>query len=277
MCKVGFFTTTTATSTPTNPYAQLINIFHKNRFNSKFEFKTAILLALYLVLGPFNLYGQKNDVQNWNSAVVDLNFAPFLFELEVDYNRLVSGGPEWREYAIQPSIEFYPNNSFDFYAGVYFSETVQDDINDTKELRPLIGIRWNIIKPEKRIYVKLNVKLEHRFFNSKSGNNNNNSTRLRTRLDFILPITKKSYNEDKDLYAILRSEVFENFKTDIQERFQSTFKQHLGLGYRFNYTWRFDAVYIYQESYNSIEADAPDNTSNVLSFTLKHFIRTKPK
>ncbi|MCK5368915.1 MAG: DUF2490 domain-containing protein [Cyclobacteriaceae bacterium] len=232
------------------------------------SFLVATLILFGVSLGSF---GQNTDFQSWNSVIIDWNISPFLFELELDYNRLLSEGEVWREYAAQPSVEYYPSASIDLFAGVYLTDTKQNDIKDTKEVRPLIGFRWNIIKPEKRVFLRTQCKYEYRFFSS-SEDGKTNAGRLRIRGDLFIPITQKSYNMDKDLYGIVWTETFINFDNDIRERYQSTFRQYLGLGYRFNYNWRLEGQYVYQKSRDSISDEVPDNINNVIFLTLKHYI-----
>jgi len=102
-------------------------------------------LVGFLILFGVNVdsFGQTKDFQSWNSMVIDWNLSPFLVELELDYNSLLSGSEDWSEYAMQPSVEYYPNASIDLFAGVYLTDTKQTATIDTKEVRPLIGFRWN--------------------------------------------------------------------------------------------------------------------------------------
>jgi hypothetical protein len=197
-----------------------------------------ILLALLSWVSGFlqEVRGQTSDFQSWNAIIIDWNFRQsMLLELELDYNRLLSEGPVWREFAAQPSFEYYPSNNFDLFVGVYMTNTKQNDTDDTKELRPLIGFRWNIIKPEKRVFFRFQTKYEYRYFTS-TKDEAKTAGRVRMRLDLFVPITKTSYNEDKDLYGIVWSEIYLNFDNEIKEKYQSTFRQYLGLGYRFSYS-----------------------------------------
>ena len=213
-----------------------------------------------------------NDVQSWNALVTDWNFATnWLAEVELDYNKLLSDGPVWREYAMQPSVEYYPSNNFDLFAGVYLTDTKQNETHDTKEIRPLIGFRWNIIKPEKRVFLRLQTKYEYRYFTS-TEDEPKNAGRLRIRIDLFVPITQKSYNNDKDLYALIWSEAYINFENGIEEKYQSTFRQYLGLGYRFTYRWRFEMTYVFQAARNSISDEEPDTLTSALQLTLKHYL-----
>ena len=111
------------------------------------------LLLIIVYTSSFSAQSQNQDTQLWTAAIFDMNISnTWLAELEVDYNKLLSEGEVWREIATQPSIEYYPNNSIDLFAGVYLTSTKQNETEDTNEIRPLIGFRWNIIKPEKREY-----------------------------------------------------------------------------------------------------------------------------
>ena len=233
-----------------------------------------LFLVGFLILFGVNIYsfGQTKDFQSWNSMVIDWNLSPFLVELELDYNSLLSGGEDWSEYAMQPSVEYYPSTSIDLFAGVYLTDTKQTATIDTKEVRPLIGFRWNIIKPENRVFLRTQCKYEYRFFAS-SEDGKTNAGRLRIRADLFIPITQKSYNMDKDLYGIIWTEAFINSENDIKERYQSTFRQYLGLGYRFSYNLRFEAQYVFQAFRDSIYDEKPDGINNSLFLTLKYYIR----
>lgn len=231
------------------------------------------LLLIIVYAKSFSAQGQNVDTQLWSAAILDMNLSnQWLAELEIDYNKLLSEGEVWREFATQPSVEYYPNNSIDLFAGVYITSTKQNNVEDTDEIRPMAGFRWNIIKPEKRVFLRSQFKYEHRFFKSRTTKINENVSRIRLRLDLFIPITKHSYNEDNDLYGKIWSEVFINFDNTIGEKYQSIFRQYLGLGYRFSFNWRLETDYVFQASRDAITDDHPDTLSSVLFITLKHYL-----
>lgn len=244
--------------------------------NYKIKFLNACTKAfLLIIVSAISLptQSQNVDTQLWSAAIIDMNISNgWLVELEIDYNKLLSEGEVWREIAAQPSVEFYPNNSIDLFAGVYLTSTKQNNTEDTNEIRPLIGFRWNIIKPEKRVFLRTQVKYEHRFFKSLTKDKSDNVSRLRVRLDLFIPLTQKSYNNDKDLYGIIWSEAFINFDSEINEKYQSTFRQYIGLGYRFSYSWRLELDYVFQASRDAITDETPDTKSNVIFIILKHYL-----
>ena len=247
------------------------------QYISNWRWTLKFIASFFLINTTYAIYNeaisQNRDAQIWNSAIIDWNFTQgWLVELELDYNRLLSEGPVWREYATQPSVEFYPNNSLDLFAGVYLTNTKQNDTEDSKEIRPLIGFRWNIIKPEKRVFLRTQIKYEYRFFENTTTGTHENIGRLRMRLDLFVPITKTSYSEDKNLYGITWSEVYVNFDNEIQEKYQSTFRQYLGLGYRFSYSWRLEVDYVFQAARDAITDENADTLSSVVFITLKFYV-----
>ena len=233
----------------------------------------AILLEFCIFFwNPNVLHSQSQDIQSWNSAFIEWNFYPsLLFEFEIDYYTLISEG-DWRQYGVTSLLEYYPNNSFDLIAGLYHANTKQNDTEITNEIRPLIGFRWNIIKPEKRIYLRGQFKYEYRFFKTSADSTSVNAGRLRIRADLYVPINQKSFNEDKNLYGIISTEDFINLENDIKEKYQSSFRQFLGLGYRFNYPWRVELLYVFQTSRDSINDEIPDSQTHAIYLKIKYFI-----
>jgi hypothetical protein len=235
-------------------------------------------LALLFCAHTPTVSAQTKDAQLWTAVALDWDFRQsWLAELELKYNHLLSGGPVWNQYAIKSSVEYYPNSSFDLFGGVYLISTRQSEAETTNEIRPLVGLRWNIIKPNKRVFMRAQARYEHRFFTSVSDSSQVNDSRIRARLDFFIPITQKSYSDDKNLYAMLFSEVFINFSNDINETYQNSFRQHIGLGYRFSFAWRVELEYVLQASKNSINGEDSNNYDNVIRITLKHYFTEKAK
>ena len=68
-----------------------------------------------------------------------------------------------------------------------------------------------------------------------------------------------------------------NFGNDINETYQSSFRQYIGLGYRFSYAWRVELEYVLQASKNSITDEDFTNYDNIIYLTLKHYFTEKVK
>ncbi len=218
---------------------------------------------------------QDSDVQSWNCFKVNWNALPStMFRSDFLYRSRISSGPSWRDFAFRPSFEYYPNGYLTLSSGLYYYLTKQSDNINTQELRPMFGVSWNITIPEKRFYLNVGARYEYRFYFGENDKKDISRLRFDTRL--IVSITQRNYSQDKNLYAIIKPEVFMNFeKNSIQERYKSRFRQEVGLGYRFNYPWRLEVSYIYQASRNSISSESPDSYSNIISTILKYNIAHK--
>ena len=91
----------------------------------------------------------------------------------------------------------------------------------------------------------------------------------------IIPINQNSYFKDNLWYAVTDIEwLF--VSTDLEERFANRFRLRLGVGYRLNYSFRFEVLYMNQQSRNGID-ESFSSSDNMIRIRLKHYWRkTKP-
>ncbi|HWA32872.1 MAG TPA: DUF2490 domain-containing protein, partial [Cyclobacteriaceae bacterium] len=101
--------------------------------------------------------------------------------------------------------------------------------------------------------------------------------RPRARAEIIVPLNRDSYYKDNLWYAIADAEwLFSNVDTDLKERFANRFRLRTGVGYRLNYSMRFEFIYMYQASRNGID-ETFASSDNIFRFRFKHYLRkTKP-
>ena len=240
---------------------------------SKLTFR---LLALFLTSVPFIAECQSENPSKeslfWSSFIYDWNFVDsWLVEMEIDYNQLISGSPDWKSVAIQPSIEHYPSGAIDLFCGANFSWTLQTSDVLTKEIMPFMGFRWNISRPENRFFFRMEEKLEYRYFKNDDGSNTH-SGRLKSRAELIVSITQKNLDQYKNLFGIFKLDSYAYFNRELKERYQSSLMFHIGCGYRFNYKNQVNVEYIYQLSRNSLEESITQNRSNIIYFTYNRYL-----
>ena len=234
--------------------------------------KRSVFILLFAICGSANAQ-ENNDFQVWNAANINYAFRnSWSFDFNISYDRLIAGGPNWREVGLQPKLEYYPNQKWDIFTGLYFGIVRQFPEENSNEFRPMIGFRFNIIKPEKRVFLRIQNKYEFRNFKDFETGELSGSNRVRSRLDLFIPITKRSYNENKQLYNKVQFEYFGNLDSNIEERFRTTRRLIIGLGYRLSYSWRFELEYIQQGSRNNRSDDFDNSESNILSWRLRYFI-----
>jgi hypothetical protein len=109
--------------------------------------------------------------------------------------------------------------------------------------------------PTRRVVVCDLVRVESRnFIYSGAQEGSDSSWRLRNRLEFLAPINKAKLTDDRARYVLADWEWFVPLQ-DQEERFANKQRIRAGLGYRRSFQWRFEALYIWTRSRNTIEDD----------------------
>ena len=122
----------------------------------------------------------------------------------------------------------------------------------------------------------MQVRFEQRNFKNLDTKSWETVYRPRARAEFLIPINRKTYFEDKLWYGILDAELLFAVDDDVQERFANRFRLRTGIGYRLSYTSRFEFIYMLQESKNGID-ESFESTDNIFRFRYRHYLRkTKP-
>lgn len=185
-----------------------------------------------------------------------LNY-PFanVFNVKVDLTyRTNFENPKWRSYSLAPTLEYSLNQNVDIDAGFVTSTVAQNDTSNTFEFRPMLGARFHIT-PNRRALTRIYVRLEQRNFKDLETKHRTHSKRFRIRPELLLPLNRKSYFENNQLYLIADAEWFLTVDKDVDERFANRFRGRLGLGYRLDARWRFEGIYMQQQAKNKIGDD----------------------
>lgn len=231
------------------------------------------IIAVGLVL-PWRATAQDVNEQLWYEYMLEYPFVnSFNLENPITYSTVI-GDPKWRAFDYSPALEWSIDQHFDVMAQVVLSYTDQTETYNTFEIRPILGTRI-YFTPNRRVQTRLLVRVEQRNFKDLDTGEWTKTFRPRVRAEIIAPINKKTIFEDKMWYAIIDAEaLFTN--DDINERFANKFRLRTGAGYRLNYNWRFEFLYMYQASRTGTDEDFT-SSDNVFRFRVKHYLRkTKP-
>jgi hypothetical protein len=234
-----------------------------------------ISLTFFLTF-PLTFLNAQSSVnqQAWFEYMLNYPFAnAFNLENAFTYSTLL-GQPKWRAYDYSGTLEWSVTNRIDLITQAVVSYTNQTNNYNTLELRPIIGSRL-YFTPNKRIQTRLLLRLEQRNLQNLETKDWDQVYRPRARGEIIIPISKKSYFEDKLWYGITDVEFL--FKTkDVEERFANRFRWRVGGGYRLSYNLRFEFLYMLQESRDAITDDF-DTSDHVFRFRVKQYLRkSKP-
>ena len=119
--------------------------------------------------------------------------------------------------------------------------------------------------PRRRIVVRDLVRVESRqFFYTGSGSGTSSSIRFRNRLEFLVPLNKEKMTEDGARYFLADWEWFIPLD-EPDERFASKQRVRTGIGYRRSFAWRFEVLYIWTRSRDTIDEgfSTADNSINI--------------
>jgi hypothetical protein len=189
------------------------------------------------------------------------------------------GDDAWASIDGRTRVDFYPLPWLDVYpeALLRYTEETQDLDSFQATLRG--GVRFKVPStqevfnfervPLQRFDFGVLLRLEWRNF-FYSGGETDSSWRGRIRAEAKFPLNHKSMGEDKTVYVRGDAEAFIPLGDESPETFANRWRFRLGGGYRITFTWRVEALGIWQQSRNTLEEDFK-TTEFMLSLRLRHY------
>ncbi len=228
---------------------------------------TSVLLLLTTCLSA------QITTQSWVDFIMNVPMRKgFTFDNEFSYKTNISKTTKWRSYDITPEIEKALGKHFDltFYVGA--SYTNQQAGYDTWEVKPGLGIRYNIT-PDKRLLLRLLARFETRNQYTYDSSVWDRNTRSRLRMEGIYLINKNSLAENRVWYVITDAEVFWTIDKQVRERYSDRTRIRAGIGFKLNAHWRFEEVYTYQFSRNTITEHYGEDQQQIFRLRVKYFTK----
>lgn len=227
------------------------------------------------------------STQIWSNVILDYPHAKnSLFELDMEPKIQVAGQGTWRNLDLNPLVEFYPVHWLDLEAEVLVGPTHQSNSVVSWEVTPRAGFRVNLFSNLRerversgtrvgalfgRIRLAALFRVEYRNLYYNDGSPSSHQWRFRARLESKAGITHSDISKDGTLYATADIEAYVPFGENVPETFASKLRFRAGLGYRFNYAWRAELLYI--RDANRKTRDDPFATStNAFDVRLKLFL-----
>jgi hypothetical protein len=192
-------------------------------------------------------------------------------KLDVGGAAQVYGTGNWDRIGIQPAVDYHLARWADLLTQVQVDYVYQYANVNTLEIRPAVGIRLFWL-PTSRVSLRNRTLLEFRDVIYLVGDTSSTSWRLRDRIETRVAINHPTFEHNQLLYFIGDFEGLLNPKGAPDERFLDKFVLTLGLGFRFDYTWRIEAGWQGQEAVNSSRPGEPRSVVNALQLRLIHYI-----
>ncbi len=232
--------------------------------------------SFLFVLVFFPAKAQKTyDRQLWVDYQIAYPFANvYLFDAELNYQNLLSNQNQWRCYGFTPELQRTMSNRIDIILSTPLYYTNQTNNYNTFEFRISPAARYTFTTGG-RVESRAVLRYDHRYVKPEDAAGQI-SNRIRPGIEFLIPINRKTYFEDKQLFAILDTEAFLVMDQNVKERFANLVKARIGLGYRLNYTYRFNIIYQVQQSRQTV--DQPfDSQDNILRIRFVMFFNNVKK
>ena len=245
----------------------------------------ALCAWLLSALTPGRAWAQTN-LQLWGNLTLDwVKTERLTYELDFEPKVLLKAPdeePSWRSLDVTPSVEWAAEKWLDLSGELGAGYTSQTDDVNTFELTPRVGLRFHLfsrgvpthghrvreLPPERRLVVRDLARVESRnLFYSGAGSGSDSSVRFRNRLEVLAPLNRERMTDDGARYVFGDWEWYVPIG-EPDERFANKQRIRLGYGYRRNVHWRFEAVYMWTRSRNTIE-EGFKSSDNIIDFRLK--------
>jgi hypothetical protein len=221
------------------------------------------------------------NTQLWGNVTLNWVESPRVtYELDFEPKILLSkpeGDPRWANIDVSPNAEYAWKPWLDLIGEATTGVTRQTDDVNTFELSPRVGARFHLFArdminigprreqvPRRRVLVRDLVRVEWRNLFHSGGVQDESSVRFRNRLELLIPLNRARVTDDDVRYLLADWEWFVPTAT-LEERFANRQRIRTGIGYRRNFHWRFEVIYAWTRSRETIEDDfaTSDNIFNI--------------
>ena len=240
----------------------------------------ATVAVAWLLAAPV---AQAQNLQLWGNVTFDwVKSQRLAYGLDIEPKVLLDAPesePGWRNLDLTSTVEFSPNPWLDLVADGAVGVTKQTDDVDSVEVTPRLGVRFHLFSraqrfhpleraPRRRWVVRDLFRVESRnIFYGGAGSGTSSTVRLRNRLELLVPLNKERLSDDGARYLLADWEWFAPVD-EPNERFANKQRIRAGLGYRPSFKWRFEFLYMWTRSRNTIE-EGFSTSENIIDLRVK--------
>jgi hypothetical protein len=240
-------------------------------------------VALLTLIFPSAAAAQP-DFQLWSNVALKWAKSHRLsYQIEIEPKVLVvadEGEPGWATLDVIPNVEYAVRPWVDLIGEVPTGFTAQTDDLDSFELSPRGGVRLHLfsrdipridgrareLPPKRRIVIRDLARVEWRnvFYNQDQPTSS--TVRFRNRLELLVPLNTARLTDDGARYLLTDWEWFIPLD-DVAERYANKQRIRAGIGYRRSVRWRFEVLYIWNRSRNTV-TDGFTTSDNIIDVRL---------
>jgi hypothetical protein len=226
--------------------------------------------------------GEQVSTQLWGDLLLRWPQSDIVaLDLDLRPKGQISGGEPWRELWLRGRAFYYPSAWADAIGELVFSLTRQTEDLTSSTVSVRVGSRLHVLSQIARMqgfervsstrhHLTALMRLEFRTFNYSDDRLSSNDWRFRLRPEFKIAFNRPSLSDDQTLFGVTDYEWFIPLGDEAAERFATRGRFRVGLGYRFDYTWRLELYYIRDSSRDRTEEELT-NDANIVNLKLKIF------
>lgn len=230
----------------------------------------AVCLAGALFASPA---AAQTDQQMWSELTLEWMKSHTLnFSLEVEPKVLVAKQPDepgWATLDVTPKTEYAPATWLDIVGELHLGRTRQTDDQDSTEVTPRLGFRFHLLSrivddlrkerpPRHRLVLRNFVRVEWRNLYYSDDTPQSSTVRYRDRIESSFAVNRPRVTDDGVFYGLADVEFFWTHH-DPPERFANKQRVRAGVGYRWNYAWRMETLYVWDRSRDSAQSGFTTN------------------
>ena len=230
---------------------------------------------------PAAAHAQTN-LQLWTNLTLDwVRDNQVTYEIDFEPKALIQAPPDdpsWRGIDVTPAIEYAWKQWLDVGAELALARTLQTDDLQTWEVTPRVTMRFHLFnrqeyllfrerRARRRLVLRDLVRVEWRSLLYSDDTPAEHTTRFRNRLEFLFPWNRQNISDDRLVYTLADWEWFVPLD-DPSERFANRQRIRAGTGYRHNFAWRYEVVYMWTRSRDTTQEDF-STSDNIIDFRVK--------
>jgi Protein of unknown function (DUF2490) len=232
--------------------------------------RTPFCIGLF-ILTTIHSNAQTKSTQLWTDFVINIPLQKgFTFDNEFSYRTVLNSSDKWHSFNVIPKIEKSLDQHWDlmFYLGSI--NTLQQKSFNTWEIRPGIGVRYHFT-PVNKLLIKILGRFELRNQYNIDSSVWSQDIRSRFRLEETYFINGRSFVDNHLWYALSDLEFFFTVDKELEERFSNRSLFRLGIGYKLSNSWRYECIYTYQFSKNTITGEFSNEQEGILRLRIKYY------
>ena len=235
--------------------------------------KKVLLLICFLQFISKLSQAQGTSNQLWTDFTIAVPLKNgYSFDNEISYRTNLRNENKWHSINIIPKVEKTLSNHFDamFYMGSI--NTFQQQDYNTWEIRTSIGLRYHF-NPFPKLVLRILARLEWRNQFTTETWDLTSDLRTRFRLEGTYFINGHSFADNKVFYLLSDFEIFYTLDKDLQERYSNRSLLRAGLGYKLNDYWRFEGIYTFQFSRNTIDGEFAKEQEGIIRLRFRYYFQ----